>query len=335
MSDAGIDSASAADASSASFETAAEHALSQMPIAPRAARVGEVVALLRSRCWEHIDPIYVVDPDQRVTGQLRAADLLCAAPDEPIDAYCEPLPATARRGDDQEQVAGIAIHHGLAAVAVVDAGGRLRGVVPAEALMQILRREHVEDLHRVAGILREDVRARDAIEAPPARRVRHRLPWLLVGLAGSAIATGVVAHFESVLQAQVQTAFFVPAIVYLADAIGTQTEAIAVRAISLSRASLGSLLLGEIVSGLLIGAALALLAWPLVWLGFGDLRLATAVSLALLGAGGVATGVGLLLPWLLARAGSDPAFGSGPVATVIQDVLSLIFYFATAQLLLT
>jgi len=38
--------------------------------------------------------------------------------------------------------------------------------------------------------------------------------------------------------------------------------------------------------------------------------------------------LGLLLPWLLARFGTDPAFGSGPVATIIQDVLTIAIYFA-------
>jgi magnesium transporter len=29
----------------------------------------------------------------------------------------------------------------------------------------------------------------------------------------------------------------------------------------------------------------------------------------------------------LSRLGLDPAFGSGPVATIIQDVLTIIIYF--------
>lgn len=66
---------------------------------------------------------------------------------------------------------------------------------------------------------------------------------------------------------------------------------------------------------------------PLIWLVFGDPRLAAGVALALFCAGGVATTIGLVLPWLLGRFGTDPAYGSGPLATVIQDVLSLIIYF--------
>ena len=32
----------------------------------------------------------------------------------------------------------------------------------------------------------------------------------------------------------------------------------------------------------------------------------------------------------MSRLGRDPAFGSGPLATVIQDLLSLVIYFVIA-----
>jgi magnesium transporter len=119
----------------------------------------------------------------------------------------------------------------------------------------------------------------------------------------------------------------VPGLVYLADAIGTQSEAVAVRGLSLTNVGLARLLGGELRSGLLIGLVLALLAFPMVWAGFGELRLAGAVALSLAGASAVASVLGLLLPWLLGRLGSDPAYGSGPLATIVQDVLSLLIYF--------
>jgi magnesium transporter len=37
---------------------------------------------------------------------------------------------------------------------------------------------------------------------------------------------------------------------------------------------------------------------------------------------------------MFSRLGYDPALGSGPVATVIQDVLSLAIYFLIAAVLL-
>lgn len=32
-------------------------------------------------------------------------------------------------------------------------------------------------------------------------------------------------------------------------------------------------------------------------------------------------------PWGLTRLGLDPAYGSGPLATIVQDLLSLLIYF--------
>ncbi len=103
------------------------------------------------------------------------------------------------------------------------------------------------------------------------------------------VATFIVARFETALAAKPALAFFVAGLVYLADAIGTQTEAVAVRGLSLSHVDLGRLLGGELRTGLLIGTVLALLAFPMVWLVFGELRLAAAVTLALAGASIVAS----------------------------------------------
>ena len=36
----------------------------------------------------------------------------------------------------------------------------------------------------------------------------------------------------------------------------------------------------------------------------------------------------MVLPWAFQRRGIDPAFGSGPLATVIQDLLSVAVYLA-------
>jgi len=55
------------------------------------------------------------------------------------------------------------------------------------------------------------------------------------------------------------------------------------------------------------------------------------VAIAIFAAGAMAAALGLLLPWGLARLGRDPAMGSGPLATVIQDILSLLVYLAVVR----
>lgn len=243
-------------------------------------------------------------------------------------------PPSVHPEEDQERVATLAIRARVAAVPVVDSRGRLLGVVPPEALIEILRREHIEDLQRFIGIHQHRNQAVHALAASPLIRARERLPWLLVGLLGSILATFIVSRFETALSAQLAIAFFVPGIVYLADAIGTQSEAVAVRGLSFNNSSLWHLICGEFGTGLVIGVTLAALALPVAWYAFGSFHLAAAVAGAIVVAGAAATSIGLFLPWLLSRAGLDPALGSGPVATIIQDVLSLLVYFSLVTLLL-
>lgn len=313
-------------------ETAGEQLVARVPRARLDQTVATVLERLVCETYDCVDLVCVLDEQARLRGVVPLALLLAAPRDTLLAALVARDFPSVHPGTDQERVASLALHHALAAIPVIDANEHLLGVVPSEALLRILRREHVEDLHRLAGITRETRRAREAMEAPPLRRLRHRLPWLLVGLLGSTVATFIVARFESALALHPAIVFFVPGLVYLADAIGTQTEAVAVRGMSLSHARLSSLVAGELRTGLLIGLVLGGLTLPAVWWVFGNFELALAVAASLVAAGGIATTIGLLLPWLLGRLGSDPAYGSGPLATIVQDLLSLLTYFLIISL---
>jgi len=105
----------------------------------------------------------------------------------------------------------------------------------------------------------------------------------------------------------------------------------AVRGLSLTRSGIAHLLAGELRTGMLIGAVLGMLAYVPVLAAFRDGRLAAAVATSVFAACAMACAVGIYFPWLIARFGRDPAYGSGPVATVIQDLLSLLVYFAVLR----
>jgi magnesium transporter len=93
-------------------------------------------------------------------------------------------------------------------------------------------------------------------------------------------------------------------------------------------------MLPELLTGALIGLVLGAIAVLGVLLVFADGRLAAGVGISLFAAGSLASAIGLLLPWVLSGFGIDPAFGSGPVATIIQDVLTLAVYFLVMSVLL-
>lgn len=316
-----------------SHQTAAAIASSNVPVLESDNTAGRALRLLSEPNFQRATLVYVVDRGFLV-GIVPVVKLIGAPADLTLRALALAPPAVAAADMDQEHVAALAAEHDLSEVPVTDDAGRMIGVVAAQTIIRVVRQEHVEDMHKLAGIIHQTNYAVHALELSPWRRVRDRLPWLIVGLVGSAAAASVMSSYEATLANNVTIAFFVPAIVYLADAIGTQTEAVAVRGLSLTHSPLGAILARELMAGLLIGCILAALAAPVIVIWIGDARLALAISASIVAAGTAATTIGLLLPWTLSRLGADPAFGSGPVATVIQDVLSLLVYFALVVLIM-
>jgi magnesium transporter len=119
-----------------------------------------------------------------------------------------------------------AVERGARSIAVVDAGDRFHGFVPPDRLLQIVEAEHEEDLARIGGLLSGASQARVASSETVIRRLWHRLPWLALGLLGAMASAMVVGAFEEEISKHILLAFFVPAVVYMADAVGTQTETV-------------------------------------------------------------------------------------------------------------
>ncbi|MBM3944163.1 MAG: magnesium transporter [SAR202 cluster bacterium] len=312
----------------ARLQTAAEHLSTVVPVAAPSDTAGALLLALRARTYDSAADIAVCEQG-RLVGMLRIEDLLASSDGAPVSELMDGDPPAVAPGLDQEQVAWKAVRHGERSLAVTDAGGRFLGLVPPQRLLSVLLEEHTEDLARVGGYMRGTVRARVAAEEPVFRRFLHRMPWLLIGLAGALAAAAIVGSFEAALEAHVMLAFFIPGIVYLADAVGTQTETLVIRGMA-AQVNFRQMRRREVLTGMLVGVALAAAFFPISLGVWRNLDLSVAVSLSLLAACSVATVVAMTLPWLLDRLGRDPAFGSGPLATVIQDLLSIVIYFSIA-----
>lgn len=314
-------------------DTAARHLVSSVPTARPDARTQDVIAGLSGQAFACADTVFVTDEDDRLVGIVRINDLFADGA-QTIAEIMEPEHEAVGTDADQEEIATLAIRLNMIAVPVVDEADRLIGAVPPEALFRILRDEHMEDLQRLAGIASHSEGPEAALDAPLRDRFRRRLPWLVLGLAASTVVTLVMVGFEEALAANVTVAFFVPALVYIAGAIGTQAVSVSVRGLSTTDVSIRSLLRDELLIGVAIGLALGTLSGLGVFAVFRDGMLALAVALAVLGGGAVSAVVGFALPWLFQRLGSDPAMGSGPVCTVIQDAASLSIYFLVVSALI-
>jgi magnesium transporter len=313
-------------------DTAGQAAVSDVPQAAPGARAGEVRATLTGRKFVSVTEVVLLESG-RFVGLVPIERLLASAAETRLHELAEE-PAPVLPDADLEVAARETARCGGRSVVVVDAEGGFHGLVPPDRLLQILEHEHEEDLARLGGFLSGASAARTASLEAVAWRLWHRLPWLGLGLLGAMASAVIVGAFEDELQEQILLALFIPAVVYMADAVGTQTETLVIRGMALG-VPIRVVFVRELTTGLVIGALLGALFFPFAFAVWGDGAVAAAVAISLGISCSVATLVAMALPYGLARLGRDPAFGSGPLATVVQDLLSIVAYFAIASLLVT
>jgi magnesium transporter len=310
------------------MRTAKELMTTSVPKAQPDETVGVALKRLREQKPEEASHLYLIDEASVLTSQVPIERLIAAAPETRLGDLRGDPPIEVWPDDDAEAVALLAVERHDADVAVVDDKRGLIGAIPIGRLLRLLHEEHVDDILRGAGVGAGHPSPAEAHET--IRAFRARMPWLALGLLGGMMAGGVASIFEESLKREVTLAFFLPLVVYMADAIGTQTETILVRRMVYGRVSLFTQLRREASLGLLMGLTIGGAAWMGLWLLDGRGHVASVVALTILCSSIVATLIASLLPWMLDRMDIDPAMASGPVATVLQDLLSVAIYLGLA-----
>jgi magnesium transporter len=161
-----------------------------------------------------------------------------------------------------------------------------------------------------------------------------RAPALIIGLLLGFCISLVASNFEEVLAKNIHVAFFLPFIVYIADAIGTQTSAIYSRGLKCDGAKLSKYLYKETILGIVFGIVFSICAGAVALLWIGNSLLAISVAVATLIVIASAPIIGLLVTQIFQSIHEDPAAGSGPIATVIQDMVSVLIYGIVCSVIL-
>ena len=164
--------------------------------------------------------------------------------------------------------------------------------------------------------------------------LRLRLPSLVIGLILGIGIAFLTSRFEDVLATNVKAAFFIPFVVYIADAIGTQTQAIYTRDLKSGHAKFFTYLFKESALGIILGLLFGAISWGVLTLWLQDPRLTMSVSVAVLCVCAVAPVIAIMITELLNDLHEDPAVGSGPITTVIQDAVSILIYGTILSLML-
>jgi magnesium transporter len=291
-----------------------------------------VLNRLVGRRWDSADTVSVVE-DGRLRGRFDVADLLASADGTPVREFAEPARARLRPDADRERAVVLAIRWDRDDLPVVDADGRFVGAVTAGTIVDVMHHEHVEDVLLGAGIRADGPGLRGLASGDVRDAVRRRVPWLLFGLGVGLRRSLVTSRFEATLRGAVAVAFFVLVVASIADSVGTQSEAIAVRALAVADVDYGAYLLRELAVGLAVGALLGALGGVGAAVVAGTPRIGVVVALSLFVSSVAATVLASLVPIGFATLDVDPALGSGPLATAIQDLLSIVVYVLLATAL--
>lgn len=305
----------------------------EVVVAPEHWTVGEAIDFLRSEEWlpESFYDLIIVDPQMHPIGMVGLGRLMGSARSAKLRALMTEDFRRFTVGQPQEDVAQAFNKYHLISAPVVDADGRLAGVITIDDAMEVLEEETEEDLRLLAGV------GDEALSDGVVKITRGRFVWLVINLATAILASAVISLFSGSIEHLVALAVLMPIVASMGGNAGTQTLTVVVRALathSLTASNMGRVIGREGVVGLLNGFGFALVIGALSALFYQDPRLGLVIGIAMVGEMVAAAFAGVLIPIGLEKAGADPALASGTFVTTVTDVFGFFSFLGLATLML-
>jgi magnesium transporter len=307
--------------------------------------VGEAISYLR-RDARHREKsvyyVYVVDAEERLLGVVSFRDLIVAPPDKLVKEVMQTEVISARDDLDQEALSKLFMRHHLLMMPIVDAEGRIKGVVSVDDIVHVVQEEATEDFQKIGGV---ETLEGPYLQVPLLRMIRKRAGWLAALFLGEMLTATAMGQFEAEIARAVVLALFVPLIISSGGNSGSQATTLVIRAMALGEVRIRDwwrVIRRELVTGLGLGLILAsiglvrILLWQLLFSAYGDHYFLVAMTVALSLTGVVLWGslMGSILPFILRGLGFDPASASAPFVATLVDVTGLVIYFTVAAMVL-
>lgn len=292
--------------------------------------VGQVIDFLRAGeematdFWE----VFVVDPAHRPVGTCLLSWILRTPRRITIADVMKREQTLIPVDMDQEEVALRFQKYALISAAVVDQAGRLVGMITADDVAHIIQEEASEDALLLSGAGVEG-----DINEPVRDSYKARVKWLAANLVTALVASGIIAMFGAAIEQMVALAVLMPIVSAIGGNAGTQTMAVAVRALAmnqLTRSNTWRTIWREIRIALLNGVTIALLLGVGAALVYANPALGGVIAAAMLLNIVIAGLSGVVVPVALERMGQDPAVSSSVFVTMITDSMGFLAFLGLA-----
>lgn len=309
--------------------------------------VDEALKYLRAQTMTNIETIYyayVLSSDQKLMGVVSLRQLLTSSPKAMISELMTTGPGlvTIQEGLGEEDIARQFAQWSFLALPVVDAEGRMKGILTLDDVVTVVQDVATEDIQKLGG--------QEALDAPYFQigffsMVKKRAGWLLALFIGEMFTATAMGYYEQEIEKAVVLALFIPLIISSGGNSGSQASTLIIRAMALGEVRLKDwwkVFVRELSSGLSLGLILGgvgllrIVFWPTRESIYGEhyLLIAMSVGFSLVGIVLWGTLAGSMLPFLLRMWKLDPATASAPFVATLVDVTGLIIYFTIASIFL-
>ena len=305
-------------------------------------RVSAALKTVRAiaRDSETIYIIYVLDRERRLLGTVSLRELLLADDDASMESIMRRRPVSVRASWPRTRSTEMIRRYDLLALPVMDENNRMMGIITVDDAMDIEKEQDASQLARFGGTATAGDSDLDILKSPLGTMFRVRVFWLVFLTVFGVITSSFVAAQEEMLSKVIVLAAFIAPIVDMGGNTGSQSATLVIRAmavgdVELCWADMWRVLRREMPVACALGVTVAVLEGVLAYFSKGiglDVILTVGLSMFVCtAAGGV---IGLVLPFLARRMGTDPATLSSPLITSVMDLLGVFIYFGFAYLFL-
>lgn len=292
---------------------------------------------------ETLNVVYVTDEHGQLIDDIRIRELLLRPLGTLVrdihDASYVELKAT----DPAETALETFKKYDRNTLPVTDNEGKLLGIVTVDDMLDVQEAETTEDIQKLGGM--------EALDEPyttisMVRMIKKRATWLIILFFSELLTATAMGHFEEQISKAVVLAVFLPLIISSGGNSGSQATTLIIRAMAVGEITLRDwwkVMRRELTSGLSLGLILGtigfcrIMLWQVLHLqdyGPHYFLVALAVGISLIGVVLWGSVSGSMLPFLLRRAGLDPATSSAPFVATLVDVTGLLIYFNVALMVL-
>ena len=206
---------------------------------------------------ETVYTCYVVGPRRRLLGVVTVRSLLLARDSQLVSDVMEDGVISVATGTDQEEAVRLLQRYGFLSLPVVDAEGRLVGIVTVDDAVDVMEQEATEDFEKMAAMAPSE---KPYLKTGVFSLARHRIVWLLVLMISGMITGGILGRYEAAIAAMPLLVTFIPMLTDTGGNAGSQSSTLVIRGLAVNEITLRDfprVLWKELRVSLLVGVVLS------------------------------------------------------------------------------